>query len=130
MKAMLARLRDENGVELVEKAEVSILRISKTAGIVFDVTIPHAVLEWFVDVRDSSGSVWSEWADYYSVKNGTKGQLLLDMESDIERFVTVLLKSEVRVLHNPGKAGKEVELAIKGSWRRADLNWMTADQGT
>ena len=130
MKTMLARLRDENGVELVEKAEASILRISKPAGIVIDVTIPYTVLEWFVDVRDSSGSVWAECADYYSVNNETKGQLLLDMQSDIERFVTVLLKSEVRVLHNPVKAGKEVEMAVKGSWRRADLSWMTADQGT
>jgi len=130
MKTMLARLRDENGVELVEKAEGSILRISKPAEIVFDVTIPDAVLEWFVDVRDSSGSVWSEWADYYPINKETKDQLLLNMESDIERFVTVLLKSEVRVLYNPAKAGKEVELAIRGSWRRAELSWMTADQGT
>jgi len=130
MKTMLARLRDENGVELVGKAEGFILRISKPAGIVIDVTIPHAILEWFIDVRDSSGSVWSEWADYYPINNETKDQLLLDMESDIERFVTVLLQSEVRVLHNQAKAGKKVELAIRGSWRRLDASWMTADQGT
>jgi hypothetical protein len=130
MQTMLARLGDENGVEFVERAEVSILRISKPAGIVFDVTIPHAVLEWFVDVRDCSGSVWSEWADYYPIKNETESELMTDMESDIERFVTVLLRSEVRVLCNPAKVGKEVELEVNGSWKRAALHWMTADQGT
>jgi hypothetical protein len=48
------------------------------------------------------------------------------MESDIERFITVLMNSEVRVLHDPAKPEKDVELAVAGSWRRADLRWMTA----
>jgi hypothetical protein len=128
MKTMLVRLCDATGLELVEQARSSILRIRRPPDLVFDVTVPHDVLEWFVDARDNSGSIWSEWADYYPTDGETRGQLLVDMASDIERFVTVLMNSEVRVLHDPAKADKGVELAVAGSWRRADLSWMTADK--
>ena len=125
MKIMLVRLRDALGLELVEQVHAWILCIRKPAGLVFNVTVPHAVLEWFVDAHDDSGAIWSEWADYYPI-NGETRELLTEMAFEIERFVTIMVNSEIRVSHDEAKSKKGIELKVGGSWQSASLIWMTA----
>lgn len=126
MKIMLGRLSDSLGLELVEQVHAWILCIRKPAGLVFNVTVPHSVLEWFVDAHDDSGAIWSEWVDYYPINGETREQLLTEMAFEIERFVAIMVNSEMRVLCDEAKTKKSIELKVGSSWQSASLIWMTA----
>ncbi|WP_426116476.1 hypothetical protein [Massilia sp. PWRC2] len=126
MKVLLACLRDAHGVELVEQPHAGLLCIRKPNRLLIEVTVPYEVLEWFVDAKDDCGTFWSEWADYYRVHGEKKQQLVTEMTCDVERFVTILANSEIRVSLDQTKSKKIVELKVGGSWRGASLDWMTA----
>lgn len=126
MKVLLARLRDDHGIELFEQPHAGVLRIRKPNGLSLEVTVPYEVLEWFVDAKDDAGTIWSDWVDYYPI-NGEKKQLLVaEMMCDVERFVTVLVESEIRDSREQSKSNIIVELKVGGSWKSASLDWMTA----
>lgn len=126
MKTLLARLRDALGIELVEQQQAGILCIHKPKALLFKVTVPHDALEWFVDAHDESGAVWSEWADHYPINGETREQLLTKMAFDVERVVTLLGESEIRVSPDQAKSKRVIEIKVGDSWKRASLSWMTA----
>lgn len=126
MKVLLARLRDAHGGELIEQPRAGVLCIPKPNGLVIEVTVPYGVLEWFVDAKDDSGMIWSEWANYYPIHGEKKEQLVTEMMCDVERFVTILAKPEIRVSGDKGQSQRIVELKVGGSWKGACLDWMTA----
>jgi hypothetical protein len=117
MKIQLARLRDSLGLELIEEQEAAVLHIYKPNGLLFKVTVPTTVLEWFVDAHDDSGVIWSEWAEHYPIDGETREQLAAEMASELERFVTMLVASEVRVSGN-----KVIEFRASDVWERASLS--------
>ena len=127
MKTLLARLRTALGIELVEQQQAGILCIHKPKGLQFKVTVAYDVLEWFVDANDDSGAVWSEWADYYPINGEAREQLVTEMAFDLERFVTILARSEIRVSTDQTKFERVIELKAGDSWKIASLSWMTAE---
>ena len=97
MHGLVTRLGSIHSLEVVELADASTLVLHKAPGLVFEITVPVRVLEWFVSAKDSQGKeLWSDWADYYSLKSETREELQSEMASDIERFTAILATSEVR----------------------------------
>ena len=68
------------------------IELQPISGIALELTIPHDVLEWFVNARDASRGteIWSDWMDYSGYvpkKLENREALLQDMARDIEIFV-------------------------------------------
>lgn len=126
MQFLIERLSDALRLEVVEHANQWTICICKPAGLLFKVTIPRNALEWFVDAGDGSGTLWSEWADHYPVDGETREQLLAEMATSIEQFVSIVVKSKIRVSHVGPKSKKSIELEVDSVWRSASLSWMTA----
>jgi hypothetical protein len=126
LKVLLARLRDAFGLELIEHLHAGTLCIHKSDGLLFKVTVPNEVLEWFVEAYDDSGAMWSEWADYYPINGETREQLVTEMACEIERVVTHLVNSEIRASHDQVESQRYIELKVGGSWQSASLIWLTA----
>lgn len=121
MKAMLARLCERLGLEWIEQPEATRLCIHKSGGLAFHVTVPHEVLEWFVDVHDDAGEIWSDWADYPALDGETRDQLAAGMAGDIERMVTTLAASQARVWSDQATSAKRVELQLGADWRAMSM---------
>jgi hypothetical protein len=128
LKTLLERLSDVKGVELIEQGAASVLVVRKSDGLWFNLTVPHAVLEWFVDAYDDSGVIWSDWADYYPVEGESREQLASEMVRDLERCVTILVAAETRVLQEPKESKRAVELKVGDIWHSASLALLTFDE--
>lgn len=124
MRIALVGLCNALELELVEQANAWSLSISKPEGLTFNVTVPHDVLEWYVDATDDSGEIWNDWGEYYSIDGEKREQLSDEMARDIECCVTILVNSEVRISHD-AKSVKRIELKSRAGWRVASLSWMT-----
>lgn len=126
MKILLARLRDSLGIDLVEQQNAGVLCIRKPNKLLFKVTVSYNVLEWFIDAHDDAGTVWSDWADYYPINGQISEKLVTEMAFDVERFVTILVNSDVRVSPDHAKLKRAIELKVGNSWKRLSLEWITA----
>lgn len=108
--------------------DAGILCVQKPNGLIFKVTVPYHVLEWFVDGYDGSGTLWSDWAEYYSIDGENRETLTREMARDLECCVTILAKSEVRTAYDHKKSIRHIELQVGGKWQRASISMLTERQ--
>lgn len=125
MQFQIDRLRDALRLEVVEDANRWVIYIRKPAGLLIEVTIPRDVLEWFVSASDETGTVWSEWADHYATNGETLEELMAEMATSIEQFLSIVVNSEVRVSHSGPESEKIIEFKVDTVWRSASFIWMT-----
>jgi hypothetical protein len=125
LKALMVHLRDAPGVEFVEGPAAGVLHVHKPDCLLFKVTVPDKVLEWFVEAFEDGESIWADWAEYYPLDNETSAQLMTDMASDVERCVTVLAKSEFRISHEKAASKRFIEFEIEGTWQRVSITTLT-----
>ncbi|MFL6660245.1 MAG: hypothetical protein ACJ8GW_19320 [Massilia sp.] len=126
MKNLLERLRDALGIELCEQGAAGVLLVHKPDQLKFKITVPYEVLEWFVEAYDDSGTIWSDWADYYAIDGEPREQLASDMQADIARCVTALARAELRVRLEPTAFKSTIERCIDGVWEEVSLQLLTA----
>ncbi len=95
MNDLIARLRKKPGLEITDKEQSWELRIRKPDDLVFEISVPREVLEWFVTASRASTKqeVWSDWMDYYDVHRHTQAELRSEMGRDVERFIERVLAS-------------------------------------
>jgi hypothetical protein len=96
MRELVQHLHSTLGIAVVEQSSAWQLIVPKPDGLTFEISVPFAVLEWFVSARDSTGELWADWVDYYATNGETPEALKASMASDIERFVSVLAAVPVR----------------------------------
>jgi hypothetical protein len=120
MHAAAERLHSKPDIGVVEQTDAWIVRVPKTEGIFFTVTIPKSVLEWFASATDGTREVWSDWADYYPTQGESRVDLEADMAADIEWFILTLLACSVRVANANKKTSLEWEL--NGEWQKLHLS--------
>lgn len=83
------------------------------------VTVPVSVLEWSVEASDrTSGARVEDWCDYEGYDSTSVDQLDRDMADDVEKFVSRLLSSELR-LGNLGRSGVSLEWRVDEAWQQA-----------
>jgi len=125
MKEVIARLSKNPHLEVVDQAKAWVIRAAKPGGMVFEITVPHDVLEWFVTIKQAPAGrkIWSDWMDYYAVKGETEAELQADMARDIERFVEQLLAATVRIIESRMFFGrkKRLEWRTTGDWQRVSI---------
>lgn len=95
------------------------VRVTK-AGIEVVVTVPHTVLEWYVDAMDAgAGREWHEWFDYEGYDSTPRADLDAAMASDVRAFVSAVVERDLRMM----REGKNalLEWRLDGAWKVAGL---------
>ena len=111
----LSRFVDERGVTMSETTghvALSIVRHEVT----LSVLIPKLVLEWWVEVNDSSsGKKVVDWCDYAGYDASTEQELSEDMRTDVLRFIENVVARPLRVAQN----GSILQWHSGGDWFQA-----------
>jgi len=114
----LLELTLPEGACVTKKGEAVELSLHRSA-LHVAVTVPIAVLEWFVEASDrSSGASVKDWCDYGGYDSTPAEQLDRDMADDVETFVGRLLNSELR-LDTRGSSKVVLEWKIGDVWEQA-----------
>jgi hypothetical protein len=126
MNDLITKLRQKSELRIAERSSCWEVRLTKSEGLVFEITVPKDVLEWFVTARQTptGEDTWSDWMDYYSVNNETDAELASDMQRDIEQFVDRLNVSTFRILESRtlfGRRRQRLEWKSNGDWQRVSL---------
>lgn len=103
-------------VALVGESVVLSLR---QTGLIVTVTVPLAVLEWFVDVSDcTSGARVQDWCDYEGYDSTPREELDRDMAEDLDEFVGQLLRRDLRI-GSRERSRISLEWRDGGTWKQA-----------
>ena len=125
MHDVIARLRTQPSLEVIDREHSWEIRAHKPEGLVFEITVPHSVLEWFVTARRTSPDqeVWNDWMDYYAVAGETETELRSAMARHIERFIDRLLAAKVRVVESRAflRRRQRLEWRTAGEWEKISL---------
>ena len=122
--AELSRFVDERGVTMSETAGHIDLKIVRSH-VSLSVLIPKAVLEWWVEVNDtSSGKRVVDWCDYAGYDASTEQELSQDMKTDVLRFIENVLARPLRIVEN----GRILQWHVGGEWLQAVPLVLDAEQ--
>ena len=93
----LGRFVDERGVTVLETLGHVRLNIVRS-DVAVSVLIPRVVMEWWVEVIDTSrGSRIEDWCDYAGYDTTPEQDLSEDMRTDVVRFVENILARPLRI---------------------------------
>lgn len=86
---LIEDLRRRPDVGVTDETHSWRICIRKGRDFVCEVTIPHDVLEWHADVKQTRDrkEVWSDWMDYSGYDDRPKEQLEIEMAGDILAFI-------------------------------------------
>jgi hypothetical protein len=113
--ADLSRFVDERAITLSETTGHVTLSIVRPE-VSLSVLIPKLVLEWWVEVNDtSSGRKVVDWCDYAGYDASMKQELSEDMRTDVMRFVENVVARPLRVVEN----GRILQWRVGGDWFQA-----------
>jgi hypothetical protein len=83
------------------------------------VTVPVAVFEWAVEASDrSTGASIEDWCDYEGYDRTRGEQLDQEMAADVEKFIDLLLRSELR-LDVRDRSRVALEWKVGDKWEQA-----------
>jgi len=99
--AMVDRLKTVPGLSVTEGKSEWHTTMQKGASLVFDVTIPKGVLEWFASAKNNGREVWSDWTEHYATAGESRIQLEEEMARDVEDFIRRVLCSKVTASVSP-----------------------------
>lgn len=124
VRDLILQLKRTPGVTVEDQADCWRLSISKPADLIFEVIVPHDVLEWFVTVRREGAELWSDWMDYYAIDAHPSKDLDSAMANDIEYFVKTLASRTVRVVESRSFLSKRnnIQWLSEGTWRKMSLS--------
>ena len=106
------------GARVSTKGEAVMLSVHRGT-LQVTVTVPVAVFEWSVEASDrSSGASIEDWRDYGGNDRTPAQQLDLDMATDVEKFIDLLLRSELR-LDVRDRSRVALEWKVGDSWAQA-----------
>lgn len=86
------------------------------------VTVPHTVLEWFVDAVDAGTRepVWRDWVDHYDVDGSSAREALEEeMAASLDTCVTRLLEARLRIAAEDSSSRRKVTL----EWSAGGHDW-------
>jgi hypothetical protein len=113
--ADLSRFVDERGVTMSDTTGHVELKIVRSE-VLLSVLIPRAVLEWWVEVNDtSSGKKVVDWCDYAGYDAAAEQELSEDMRTDVLRFVENILVRPLRLVDD----GRTLQWGVGGDWFQA-----------
>jgi len=119
---LITRLRRQAGLTVSDEAQAWVLRIPKQEGLVFTVTIPRDVLEWFVDVHAGADKMWADWMDHYpAADQETIRELHAQRAAEIEAFVFRLLAVPVRLVRQEASPKGGLEWQVNDAWKAISL---------
>ena len=125
MKKLIAKLQQKSAVIITDKHESWDVAITRSPNLLFEVVIPHAVLEWFVTAKNTASGkeIWSDWVDYYHTSRDKSDDLQSQMRDDIERFIEHLLTSELRIVESRKffAERQKIEWNPNGRWEKLSL---------
>jgi hypothetical protein len=118
MRELINRIAQASNARVEAGASSWTVRVPKRSDLVFEVVVPHDVLEWFISIRDPAGrELWSDWMDYAGYIPSAvedRSALALEMERDIEWFVSTPIAAEdVRITRG----------RLMLVWRRSGAEW-------
>ena len=114
----LLELQAPHGARVYKKGEAVEISLHR-AGLQVTVTVPISVLEWFVEASDrTSGASVEDWCDYEGHDATHAEQLDLAMAEDVEKFVSQLLRSELRI-DKRGSSKIALEWKVGDAWEQA-----------
>ena len=106
------------GARVSTKAQAVTLSLHR-ATLQVTVTVPVSVLEWTVEASDrSSGASVEDWCDYEGYEQSTVEQLDINMAADVEKFIDLLLRSELR-LDERDRSRVTLEWKVGDAWLQA-----------
>ena len=113
--ADLGRFVDERQVTMSETPGHVTLNIVRS-DVSLSILIPRVVLEWWVEVSDSSnGMKIQDWCDYAGYDATADQELSEDMRTDVVRFIENVLARPLRVTGN----GRILEWHVGEDWLQA-----------
>src|SRR5688572_963521 len=114
----MLELAPAEGVRVHEKGESVEVSIHR-AGLHVTVTVPTAIQEWTVEATDrGTGASVEDWCDYAGDDATPAEQLDIAMADDVEKFVSTLLRSELRISKR-GASGIVLEWKVGDVWEQA-----------
>jgi hypothetical protein len=115
---LLLQITLPDGARVSTKDEAVALSLHR-AGLQVTVTVPISVLEWSVEASArASGARVEDWCDYAGYDPKSPQKLDDRMAEDVEKFVTRLLLSELR-LADRGASRIALEWKTDGAWEQA-----------
>lgn len=125
MYEFAARLCRKPGLAIMDREQSWEIRILTSDDLVFEIIVPHEVLEWFVTARrvSTKQDVWSDWMDYYEITGKTEAVMRSEMERDIDQFTDRLLASTFRLVKSRSFLNRRQRLEWRtgGDWERVSL---------
>ena len=111
----VSRFIDERGVTMSETPGHVELKMVRS-DVSVSVLIPRAVLEWWVEVNDtSSGKKVVDWCDYAGYDASTERELSENMRTDVLRFIENVVARPLRVVNN----GRVLQWHVGREWLQA-----------
>jgi hypothetical protein len=106
------------GARVSTKGEAVVLSVHRGT-LQVTVIVPIAVFEWSVEASNrSSGASIEDWCDYEGYDRTPAEQIDLDMSADVEKFVELLLRCELR-LDARNRSKVALEWKVGDSWKQA-----------
>jgi len=83
------------------------------------VTVPHSILEWYVDVFDRNGTkVYSNWRDHFG---DVEAELRSQMKESIEGFILAVTRHPLRVREGSRPGQSVLQIYRNDEW--TDVNY-------
>lgn len=110
---MIDRLKAMANVAVIDRDSAWHAEIKKGPDLVFKVTVPKTVLEWFACAKKDGREVWSDWTEHYATAQRSPAELEEEMARDVADFVRRVLDSEFTSSVFPGGSASLL-------WKRPD----------
>ena len=96
IRQLIERLRERSDLGIIEQEQSWLVVIMKDQDLIYEVTAPNDVLEWFACVKErgKEKEVWSDWMDYSGYDERPWEELEAEMAADILAFVDRVSVSE------------------------------------
>lgn len=111
----LRQLQAHASIRITDEREAILCQLQREA-VDVTLTIPHHLLEWFIDARQAGGPQHvQDWCDYAGYDDSPTEQLAQEMKAEVLAFIHAALSRPLRFAAD----GKSLQWAVHEQWLQA-----------
>lgn len=111
----LRQLEMDNDVRITDERAAVLCRL-RSGAVEVTLTIPHQVLEWWIEARQAGERHHvQDWCDYAGYDDSSEELLAKEMKADVLAFVDAAMSRPLRFAAD----GKSLQWTVHGQWLQA-----------